>query len=279
MAIPKRASERIATGLKKYQAILAEARNRDISESDTVVIIGDMLAELLGYRKYVEITTEFAVRGTFVDLAVKVENEVRFLVEAKAIGVELKDQHVKQAIDYGANQGVEWVLLTNAIVWRVYKIQFGQPIDKTLVFELDLLKARPRDNYVLECFGNLSREGFTQSSMRAFQQQQEATSKFSVAAVLMSEAVLTATRRELRRIYASVRIDEAILYNVVRNDVLKREVVDSDEARVAQDALKKSLRSVARAKKQLQPPAEVARAAPALSSDNVAKAVAQAASD
>lgn len=279
MAIPKRASERIATGLKKYQAILAEARNRDISESDTVVIIGDLLAELLGYRKYVEITTEFAVRGTFVDLAVKVENEVRFLVEAKAIGVELKDQHVKQAIDYGANQGVEWILLTNAIVWRVDKIQFGQPIDKTLVFELDLLKARPRDNYVLECFGNLSREGFTQSSMRAFQQQQEATSKFSVAAVLMSEAVLTAIRRELRRIHASVRIDEAVLYNVVRNDVLKREVVDSDEARVAQDALKKSLRSVARAKKQVQPSAEVAGTAPALSSDSPTEAVAQAAPD
>ena len=279
MAIPKRASERIATGLKKYQAILAEARNRDISESDTVVIIGDLLAELLGYRKYVEITTEFAIRGTFVDLAVKVENEVRFLVEAKAVGVELKDQHVKQAIDYGANQGIEWVLLTNAIVWRVYKIQFGQPIVKTLVFELDLLKVRPRDNDVLECFGNLSREGFTQSSMHAFQQQQEATSKFSVAAVVMSEAVLTAIRRELRRIYASVRIDEAVLRDVVRNDVLKREVVDSDEARVAQDALKKSLRSVARAKKQAQPPAEISETASALSSDNPAEAVAQSAPD
>ena len=78
-----------------------------MSESDTVVIIVDMLADVLGYKKYSEITTEHAIRGTYVDLAVKVGNEVRFLIEAKAIGATLKDNHIKQAIDYAANQGVE----------------------------------------------------------------------------------------------------------------------------------------------------------------------------
>lgn len=138
MGIPKRATERITASLKKYQAILTEAHNRDISESDTVVIIADMLADLLGYRKYVEITTEFAIRGTFVDLAVKVGEEIRFLIEAKAIGTELKDAHVKQAVDYGANKGIEWVILTNGIVWRVYKIHFQQPIEKSGNYLVDV---------------------------------------------------------------------------------------------------------------------------------------------
>jgi hypothetical protein len=39
-------------------------------------------------------------------LAVKIDEDIRFLVEAKAIGVLLKDTHVKQAIDYGANREV-----------------------------------------------------------------------------------------------------------------------------------------------------------------------------
>ena len=187
MTISKRVISRIAEGIKKYQPILVEARRRDISESDTVVVIGDMLTDLLGYRKYVEITTEFAIRGTYVDLAVKVGEDVRFLVEAKAIGVDLKDQHVKQAIDYGANQGIEWVILTNGVVWRVYKINFQQPIDKSLIFELDMLAVTPRNKEVAECLGSLSREGFTQSSMTALLQQRQATGKFSVAAVLMSD--------------------------------------------------------------------------------------------
>jgi hypothetical protein len=186
MGIPKRAAERIVGGLRKYHGILSDARNRDISESDTVVIIGDMLADILGYRKYTEITTEFAIRGTFVDLAVKVDEKFRFLIEAKAVGVELKETHVKQAIDYGANQGIEWIILTNAITWRVYRVLFQKPVDKSLVFELDITKVNPRDREVVECLGNLSREGFTQSSMTAFFEQQQAMGKFSVAAVLLS---------------------------------------------------------------------------------------------
>ena len=56
-----------------------------------------MLADLLGYEKYVEISTEFAVKGTYVDLAVEVGKEIYFLVQRpKAIGVELKDIHVRQ---------------------------------------------------------------------------------------------------------------------------------------------------------------------------------------
>ena len=106
MAISKKVSDRLAQQLKKYQSVLSEAKDRDVSESDTVVIIADMLADLLGYKKYVEITTEFAIRGTYVDLAVKVGSDVRFLLEAKAIGQALKENHVKQAIDYGANHGI-----------------------------------------------------------------------------------------------------------------------------------------------------------------------------
>jgi hypothetical protein len=64
---------------------LGTLNRADVSESDTVVIIVDMLADVLGYKKYSEITTEHSVRGTYVDLAVKVGNDVQFLIEAKAI--------------------------------------------------------------------------------------------------------------------------------------------------------------------------------------------------
>ena len=53
------------------------------------------------------------IRSTFCDLAVKLDGHLAFLIEVKAIGLELKEQFVKQAVDYAANQGVEWVVLTN----------------------------------------------------------------------------------------------------------------------------------------------------------------------
>lgn len=250
MAVPKKALDRIAGQLKRYQNVLAAAKARDISESDTVVIIADMLSDIFGYAKYTEVTTEFAIRGTYVDLAVKVGSEVRFLIEAKAIGVDLKDNHVKQAIDYGANHGVEWVILTNGIVWRVYKIHFKQPIDKSVVFDLNLLDVTGRSPSLLDCFGNLSREGFTASSMAAVFQQQQATSKFSLAAALMTETMISALRRELRRAFPGLKVEEEQLLWVLQNDVLKREVVDSDEAKLAVTALKKAMRSAERGREK-----------------------------
>lgn len=240
MALSKKVTERITTNLKRFQTILSEAKNRDISESDTVVILGDMLAELLGYKKYVEITTEFAIRGTYVDLAVKVGEDVRFLIEAKAINVDLKDNHVKQAIDYGANHGIEWVVLTNGAVWQVYKIHFKQPIDKSLIFEVDLLNTSAKNAQLLECFGTLSREGFTQSSMTAFFQQQQATSKYSLGVLFTTENVLAALKKELKKISPSLKVDDAFLRHTIQNDVLKRELVDSEEANAAAETIKKA---------------------------------------
>lgn len=251
MAIAKKALDRISRGLKRYCEILGAAKKRDISESDTVVIVGDMMADILGYEKYVEISTEFAVKGTYVDLAVKVGSEVHFLVEAKAIGVELKDLHVRQAIDYGANQGIEWAILTNGAVWRIYKIEFKKPIVHVLVAELDLLAAAtPHEDAVL-FFANLCKEGFAKSQMEEFYEQHQATNKHTLAAVLLSERMLNHLRLGLRRIFPSVRIDADDLENSLRNDVLKRELMEGEEAEAAAALLKKALRAAARQKRRL----------------------------
>ncbi len=248
MGISKKVEDRIAAQLKRYQSILGEAKNRDVSESDTVVIIVDMLSDVLGYKKYTEITTEHSVRGTYVDLAVKVGNDVRFLIEVKAIGVSLKDNHVKQAIDYGANNGIEWVVLTNGLLWQIYKVHFKQPIDHSLVAELDMSAVNPRSSQVLECIGNLSREGFAQSSMTTYYQQSQLTNKFAIAALLLSEPILKALRREVRRLGDGVRVEIDELRGLLETEVLKRDAFDGDDAKQAADMIKKATRAAQRAK-------------------------------
>lgn len=242
MGISAKVADRISSQIKKYQAILADAQSRDVSESDTVVIIVDMLAEVLGYKKYLEIRTEPSIGGTYIELAVKVGNEVNFLIQANAIGTWLKDHHVKQAIDYAADNGIEWMVLTNAVKWQVYKVHFRQPIDKSLILELDLLQANPKDPQLVECLGNLA-----QSSMATFVQQCQVTSKFSIAGLLLSEPMLDKLRREIRRVSpgSNVKLDE--LEAVLRADVLKRDVIDSQEAKQAADFLKKAARPARRA--------------------------------
>lgn len=248
MAVNARVITRIQQQLKRYKSILADAKSRDLSESDTVRIVADMLADMLGYDKYSEITTEFAIRSTYVDLAVRANDEVRFLIEAKAIGETLKENHVKQAIDYAANQGVEWVILTSAVDWQVYKVLFKQPIEKILVFSFNLVDVAPRDEAITECLATLSREGFTQSSMSDFYQAQQAISRFMLAAFVLSDPMVTQLRKEIRRKFSGVRVDEALLRELLATKVLKREVVESEEATRAAVVLKKASRAAAKAR-------------------------------
>jgi hypothetical protein len=248
MAVSKRVIDRISLQLKKYQAILADAKNRDINESDTVAIISDMLADILGYKKYVEITSEQAIRGTYVDLLVKIGEEERFLVEAKAIGISLKDMHVKQAMEYGAHKGIEWVVLTNGVIWRVYKIHFTKPIDQTLVFECDLLQPGVKITQHVECLSILSREAFSPTSMAAFYQQKQVTSKYSIAALLLSAPMIGSLRKELRKIDSKVRVEDDYLRTCLINDILKRELIDSEEGKQATEFLKRAEKAAMRAK-------------------------------
>jgi len=59
--IPKKTRERLCEGLKKFKPVLDAARKKDVNESDTVTIVTDMLAEIFGYDKYFELTSEYAI--------------------------------------------------------------------------------------------------------------------------------------------------------------------------------------------------------------------------
>ena len=142
--IPKKVSERLVAGIKRFQPILADAKSRDVGEADTVTIVKDMLESIFGYCKYTEVTSEHAIRGTYCDLAIKMNGSLQTLMEVKAIGLALKDAHIKQAIDYAANQGVDWVALTNGLHWQVYKVHFTKPIDHELVVNIDFSELSPK---------------------------------------------------------------------------------------------------------------------------------------
>jgi hypothetical protein len=103
---------------------------------------------------------------------------------------------------------------------------------------------------MIEYLGNLSREGFTKSSMTDYFQQQQIASKFSLASIILSDAMIAALKRELRRIAPNVRVDEGFLKTILENEVLKREVVGGDEACQAADFLKRCTRAALRAKEK-----------------------------
>lgn len=268
-SIPKRVGDRLVAGIKKFQPILAYAKSKDVNESDTVAMLNDILGDVFGYAKYFEITSEFAIRGTYCDLAIKLDGKIVVLLEAKAIGTELKDAHVKQAIDYAANQGVEWVVLTNASHWRIYKVVFGKPIDQELVCEFDFLTLDPKDETHLQFLFLLTKEGWLKSAVAEFSEQKQALSRFFVGAVILSEPVLSTIRRELKRVSPDVRIDIEQISQVIHQEVIKRDVVENEKYLAAEKTLARAAAKAQRAKKSDDgEPAEVLPQASAIISNS-----------
>ena len=238
--LPKKAAERIAAGLKQFQPILAAAKSRDVNESDTVVVVTDLLQEIFGYDKYAEITSEHMIRGTYCDLAVKLDGTLSFLIEVKAIGLDLKEQHVKQAVDYAANQGVEWVMLTNGPVWKVYKVSFSKPIAHELVVDLDLASMSPRNSEHIDLLGLLAKEGWQKAHLGDYHSQKQALSRFTLGALLLSDSMLDILRREIRRLSPEVRIDAADIKQVLETEVVKRDVLEGEKAEAARKQVSKA---------------------------------------
>ena len=246
-SIPKKVAERLVSGLKRYQPILAAAKARDVGETDTVTIIKDMLADVFGYDKYSELTSEYAIRGTFCDLAVKLDGKLSTLIEVKAIGIDLKEQHVKQAVDYAANQGVDWVLLTNGNRWCVYHVLFTRPIQTELVVDIDFSVLSARSEADIELLYLWCKEGWQRSALGDFHTQKQALSRFFLGAMVLSDSVLEVIRRELRRVSPDVRIDIEQIRTVLANEVIKREVMEGEKADEAKKKIAKAVSKATRA--------------------------------
>jgi hypothetical protein len=239
MTIPAKTSERLSSGLKRFAPILGSAKSRDVNESDTSMIVTDMLADIFGYDKYSEVTRELAIRGTYCDLATRIDGKFQMLIEVKAIGLELKDMHAKQAVDYAANAGVEWVALTNGQMWKVFRVIFAKPIDQEIVLDIDLLALSPKNASDLESLYLLTRESMLKSGLYAYHDHLQATNKFYLAAVVLSDPVLDTVRRELRRVSdAKVELDE--LRTALQQQVIKREVIEGEKADGARKKVSKA---------------------------------------
>lgn len=233
MNVPKRVCERMAAGMKRMRSIIDQQRTRDVSEADTVTLVKDLLSEVFGYDKYAELTSEHAIRGTYCDLAIKIDEKLVQLVEVKAIGISLDDRHIKQAVDYASNQGVEWVVLTNGIIWRLYHVLFAKPIDKQLIGEIDLTTIDCRKEAQQEFLFLFTKEGFQRGAQVEMRDRKDATSRYVLAALILNNnSVLNAIRRELRRV-VEVNVDEADIANVLRDQVIKRDTLEGPEAEAA----------------------------------------------
>jgi hypothetical protein len=248
--LPKKFTERISANLKKYQRIADAQQKADVAEADTVTLVKDILADVFGYDKYEELTSEHQIKATYCDLAIKIGGKLRLLVEVKSAGSSLADNHLRQVIDYGAHQGIHWVILTNAIEWRLIRIYVANQISHEEVCRFVLADLSPKNEEHLKHMFLFAKEGLTTDAMDAFHQQAQLFNKFTVAAIVCSEPVVSVVRRELRRLFPDLKVAQDNLTALIAEEVIKREAIEGEKAKEAATRIRKAQGKIERAKRK-----------------------------
>ena len=248
MKITKKTEERIKASMAKFQKVLGIAKDRDLNESDTVSIITDMLAEVFGYDKYLQVTSELAIRGTYCDLAIKLNDKFEYLIECKAIGIDLKENHLRQAIGYGANKGIQWIILTNGMEWQIYKLKFEQPIQWELVTKFNINELSMKNERDIEKLAIITKEGVEKNLREELYEKIQCVNKFVVGQLLISEPVISTVRRELKKLSDGINVEEAEVIALLRDSVLRREIVDetSEDVQAASNKVAKFYKQAAK---------------------------------
>ena len=232
--ISKKTEHKIQEGLNKYKRIIRNAQNKDFNEADTVAIIIDMLDEIWGYDKYEDVTSEYAIRNIYCDLAIKIRNKAKILIEVKAAGIKLKQDHTRQAVEYGTNEGTPWVVLTNGAEWHLYKVIFNRkPVVIDHIMEFNLIEMQSRNFEDLEKLYTLTKEGVTKSrsSLDEMFEHHSTVNKYMIGQLILDESTVAHLRRLIRKISPDIKVAPEVLSELISNEVLKRDVLDPESTK------------------------------------------------
>ena len=218
------ARERIRLAIRKYSAPLQGLLTRDANEGDTRLFVTDFLFDALGYDKYTDLTTEYMVRGDFADYGIRIDKQMVAFLEVKRVATKLDSRHLKQVEMYAVNEGVEWVILTNGVIWKAYHISGGLPVIMDVALEVDLLSEETPQKKADKLF-YLSRESLKKRQIDEVWKAKRATSPAAFARAILSPTVVDALQRELKR-QSGHKVEVEEVTRLLKNTVLRPECFD-----------------------------------------------------
>ena len=246
--IPAVTAKRLTSNVPKFRKILVRAKERDVNESDTVTIITDMLEEVFGFDKYSEITREYSIQGSFCDLAIKSGKKIQYLLEAKAIGLELRDSHLRQAVNYASREGLRWVVLTNGVNWQIHRVIVDDKVESERLFAFDFLEINPRKKEDQEMLFLLCKRGMQKDLINDLYEYRQSVNRYTVGAVLLSEPIINVVKRELRKLKTGLKVEAEEIREMISGEVLKRDLIESEAAKEANKQVKRVLKQKAKSR-------------------------------
>lgn len=207
--------------LREYRKrYLTKKENLSADESTARLLINAFLTEVLGYQLIEEIKTEYMIRGTYVDYVIQLGKKIHFVVEAKATSLDLNQKHLKQAVDYAANEGIDWAILTNGQQLQLHRIIFEKPIRSQQIFNYDLadltiIRSASKDIVFL------TKKSVLKNELETFWKRFDALTEDNLKKAMYSSEVINALRLKIRRT-SGISFDKDQIANAIDNFIVTR---------------------------------------------------------
>lgn len=239
--ITKKVRERLRAGVRRFKPLLKAAKARDASRADTATLALDLLSDLFGFDRYTEVTSELANREAVYDFAIHSGGSAAMLVRVSPIGTAPDDRYLLATAQHALLHGVEWIILTNGIGWQVHHVEdTGDTRPETpIVLAFDLSHMQPGRDAQFETLFLLTREGHRGAGLDHFRLRLEVTNRHYLGAMLLSDPVVAAVRRELRKLNPELEITPLEVRENLANGVLRPDVAASHETAAMLEFLQK----------------------------------------
>ena len=129
---------------------------------------------------------------------IQIGRKKHFIIEVKSASLDLNEKHMRQAVNYAANEGIDWVLLTNGSVFILYRVLFNKPISTKKVFDHDIGKEKNLRN-IANDIALLSKKCVDKKDLEKYWERFEVVEPAGLSKLLYHKSVISAIRRVMRQ--------------------------------------------------------------------------------
>ena len=210
--------------IKDYKKKLLDKPLGELDESGTRLLINHFLTEMLGFETLSEVKTEYMIKGTYADYVIQIGGKRHFLVEVKALSLNLSANHLRQSINYGANEGIDFVLLTNGRMFELYKVLFEKPISHELIFSLNVSELSNLTG-IADQLQYLHKDSVLKKGLEVLWDRHSALSPKNLSKLLFSDEVIKFLQKELKKKH-NIKFDDINIENAVKRIAMESVIIE-----------------------------------------------------
>ncbi len=191
--------EQLEKSLREYRKKwLSKSRGKALNEADTRICVNDLLTTVLGFQIHEEIKTEYAIRGQYADYVIQLKRKKQFIVEVKAMEIDLSAKHLLQASHYAADEGIDWILLTNGMSLELHRVIFSKPVTDVRIFKFDLSDLSQIEK-ASDAIVNLTKRAVEKGELEDYWKRFDALSPTKLIKTIYTEEIISAIRRKIKK--------------------------------------------------------------------------------